>query len=245
MSKKADNSIGETQFDEAYARSQPAYGRQASSPLVVFLGQTGHQGIAWDLGAGAGRDTMAIARAGYHVHCFDRSEKGLQRIRQQAMESELEDRIKATRADIRELEFSRDSLGLIVATTVLDHIPAADSRKVFRELTGALNDHGVIYVEVHTTDDPGCKDCPPQFRSAPVSETASAVVNYFEPNRLAEWAVHDESQLRILHYEERLEWDTTHGPHHLHGKAILLAERRGAHRLWRGELPAGEAAQPV
>jgi hypothetical protein len=32
-----------------------------------------------------------------------------------------------------------------------------------------------------------------------------------------------------------LEWDYTHGPEHLHGKAVLLAVRDGWHPDWYGQ----------
>jgi cyclopropane fatty-acyl-phospholipid synthase-like methyltransferase len=233
----------ELQFDEAYSRKHPAYGEQPSNPLAAFLEQAGHHGTAWDLGAGAGRDTIAVAKAGYEVHCYDLSKKGIERILQRAKENGVEDQVNATCADIRDVSFAPESLDLIVATTVLDHIPAENARAVWQSMVAAMTNRGVIYVEVHTTDDPGCKQCPSEFRNAPVSETASAVVNYFAPNQLARWAVDESTNLRILHYEERLEWDTTHGHNHLHGKAILLAEKQGAHRLWQGEVPVNGIAK--
>jgi hypothetical protein len=126
----------------------------------------------------------------------------------------------------------------IVATTVLDHIPADDAREVWKKITAALCDDGFLFVEVHTTEDPGSDKMPGLASKAPVSETAGAVINYFAPNQLASWAVSAEANLRILRYEERLEWDYTHGDEHLHGKAVLLAVRAGNHPEWYGQPPA-------
>ena len=229
-------------FDSAYSRTEPAYGNRPSSPLAAFLKQTGHHGIAFDLGAGAGRDSMAMAAAGYCVHCFDLSATGLSRIEQQADESGYAKNIKTHQTDVRDIEFPLQGIDLIVATTVLDHLPESDAQEVCGRMLAGLNHQGVMYVEVHTVDDPGCTECPQNFQDAPVSETADAVETYFQPNQLANWALRKDTGLRILHYEERLEWDTTHGPEHLHGKAILLAERLNAHRLWRGENPVSKRA---
>ena len=230
-------------FDAAYSRAEPAYGSRPSSPLAAFLNQTGHQGIAFDLGAGAGRDSMAMAAAGYYVHCFDLSAIGITRIEKQADKSGLAKNIKTHQIDVRDIEFPGGGIDLIVATTILDHLQESDAQNVWGRMLAGLNHQGVLYVEVHTVDDPGCAECPQKFQEAPVSETADAVETYFQPNQLANWALRKDAALRILHYEERLEWDKTHGPEHLHGKAILLAERLGAHRLWRGENPVCKIEQ--
>ncbi len=222
-------------FYEPYDREQVAYGSIPSRPLVAYLSQVAAVGAALDLGAGAGRDTIALAAAGYQVTAVDLSERGLQRIKQRAVDRGLSEAVNVQMNDVRAIDIPANHYSAVVATTVLDHIPAADARAVWNKMVAALVDDGVIYVEVHTTEDPGSDQMPGCNSDAPVSETADSVVNYFHPNQLARWAVDSESRLRILRYEERLEWDYTHGPEHLHGKAILLAVRDGSHPPWYGQ----------
>lgn len=222
-------------FFDAYDRKNVAYGEHPSAPLEAYLHQVGGSGPALDLGAGAGRDTVALARAGYDVTAVDLSARGLERIRERAENEGLAERVQTQVADVREVDLPTGTLAAIVATTVLDHLPEPDARRVWREMGRSLGKGGVMYVEVHTTEDPGCPDPPGRDRNAPVSETSDAVINYFHPNQLAAWAADPESQLRILRYEERLEWDYTHGPEHLHGKAILLAVRADALPDWYGQ----------
>ena len=222
-------------FFHAYDREDIAYGDRPSAPLEAYLQQVGGAGRAIDLGAGAGRDTVALAGAGYEVTAVDLSPRGLSRIRERAAAAGVTDRVTTQVADVREVDFPVDSLGAVVATTVLDHIPEPDAPRVWRRMCQSLGRNGVLYVEVHTTEDPGCPDPPGCHRDAPVSETAAAVINYFHPNQLAAWAADPASRLRILRYEERLEWDCTHGPEHLHGKAILLAVRADCLPEWYGQ----------
>lgn len=222
-------------FFEPYDRDDIAYGDTPSRPLAAFLEQVSGDGFALDLGAGAGRDTIALAAAGYQVTAIDLSDRGLQRVKQRADKSGLASLVDVQVDDVRSIEMPTNHYSAIVATTVLDHIPAADAQSVWKRLTAALSETGVLYVEVHTTEDPGSDQLPGSASKAPVSETASAVINYFRPNQLATWAVDPESRLRVLRYEERLEWDYTHGPEHLHGKAILLAVRDGYHPPWYGQ----------
>jgi len=230
-------------FFEPYDRDDIAYGSAPSLAVEAFIEQAGVAGPALDLGAGAGRDTIALATAGYEVTAVDLSARGLERIRQRAAKAGLSDRVQTRVADVREVEMEPSKYAAIVATTVLDHIPRSDSITVWKRMTTALADTGFLFVEVHTTEDPGSDQIPGSRSDAPVSETAAAVINYFAPNQLARWATEPESRLRILHYEERLEWDYTHGPEHLHGKAVLLAVRERNHPDWYGQPPAFPRAQ--
>ena len=225
-------------FFDAYNRDDIAYGLEPSGALAAFLDQFSGGGRAIDLGAGAGRDTLAIAKAGFDVTSVDISERGLERIIERAKRMNVGDRVTAKVSDVREVEIEENGYEAVIATTVLDHIPAADAKPVWAKMVRGLSDRGLLFVEVHTTEDPGSPDKPGSDSKMPKSETAGAVVNYFRPNQLAAWAIEPESRLRILRYEERLEWDYTHGHEHMHGKAILLAVREGYHPTWYGQPPA-------
>ncbi|TWT82076.1 tellurite resistance protein TehB [Planctomycetes bacterium CA13] len=222
-------------FFEPYDREDIAYGEEPSAALISYLNQVDGSGRALDLGAGAGRDSIALALAGYHVLSVDLSNRGLERVLQRAASAGVRDRVETHEVDVRNVEMPADSFDAIVATTVLDHISPEDSKILWDRMTEALTDKGVLYVQVHTTEDPGSDQPPGVFSDAPVSETAGAVINYFSPNQLVSWACEPKSRLRVLRYEERLEWDYTHGPEHLHGKASLLAVRAGAYPPWYGQ----------
>lgn len=222
-------------FFEPYNRDDIAYGDQPSAPLAAYLKQARGSGLAFDLAAGAGRDTLALAQAGYDVTAIDLSPRGLERIVERAGAAGLEEKVTTVVSDIREVDFPTATLSGLVATTMLDHIPALDAEPLWQKLCDSLAEDGFMYIEVHTTEDPASPVEPGKSIDAPVSETAGAVVNYFAPNQLIGWALRPESNLRVLQYAERQEWDYTHGPEHLHGKAILLAVRTGSHPTWYGQ----------
>ncbi|MAI35447.1 MAG: class I SAM-dependent methyltransferase [Rubripirellula sp.] len=226
-------------FFEAYNRDDIAYGETPAPGVqsIIDLSASGEpkQLRALDLGAGAGRDSIALARAGYAVTAVDLSEMGLERIKQRATSAGIGECITTRAADVRDFEFEPDNYDAIIATTVLDHIPAADALIVWKKILNSLTPTGLLAVEVHSTEDPG-SDLPPGCNStAPKSETTGAVVNYFSPNQLAQWATDRSADLRVLRYEERLEWDYTHGPEHMHGKVSLLAIRNGNFPEWYGQ----------
>jgi cyclopropane fatty-acyl-phospholipid synthase-like methyltransferase len=228
-------SVPSDPFFEPYDRDQIAYGDVPSAPLAAYVHQVKPGGRALDLGAGAGRDTIALAKAGFDVVAVDLSSRGAERIAQRARVEGVAERVETRVADVCDFEILPESFDAICATTVLDHIDILAAEEVWQRMVGGLRTDGVLYVEVHTTEDPGSDKTPGRESTAPKSETAGAVINYFSPNQLAGWAIAAESDLRVLRYEERLEWDYTHGPAHLHGKAILLAVKAGSFPPWYGQ----------
>ena len=252
--KPEDHLMPETElFRKAYDRDEVAYGYEPSQPVAECLrqfagqsdGQVGKQSAgvrtchALDLGAGAGRDTMALAQAGFHTHAVDLCDRGLQRIADRANELGLR-HVTTEVADARGYQIETAKYDFIVGTTILDHIANDDAAALFAQMVGGLSDEGVLYVEVHSTSDPGCDIAPGCHSDAPVSETAAGVVNYFPPGQLLRWVIESDPALRVLDYQERLEWDYTHGPAHQHGKAIVLAVRDGHFPEWYGSPAAFE-----
>ncbi|MDY7108533.1 MAG: class I SAM-dependent methyltransferase [Planctomycetota bacterium] len=224
-------------FQDVYARASPAFGDEPSPEVAAVLEQCDLRGRGLDAGAGLGRHAIAMARRGLQTEAIDVSETAITRLRERAGKAGLGERIRAACADLRTCELGPRRYALIVAATVLDHLPEPDGRVVLARLAEALAPGGVLFVEVHTTGDPG-------FRGAgPASECAAAIEHYYRPGQLLDEA---RRRLRILRYEERAEWDRTHGPAHGHAKASLLAAyARGTPRFFglppRGPLrPAAE-----
>jgi len=220
-------------FFQAYDRDEVAYGLTPSAELASCLQQLKPTGRAIDLGAGAGRDTLALAQAGLDVLAVDLSRRGLSRIVERAGKLQLLDRVETRVADARQVDLPPGQFAVVVATTVLCHLPQADGLALWQRMAAAIQHGGILYAEVHTTEDPGCPLPPGRDNPNPVSETAAAVVHYFKPGELLRWAVSTPS-LRVLRYEERLEWDYTHGREHQHGKAVLLAVRNDYFPPWYG-----------
>lgn len=220
-------------FDHVYREDDHTYGAEPSAELVRFVDQcvrTG--GRALDLAAGLGRDTLALARRGLHVTAVDVAEEGLRHIVEQARNRGLDHWVAVVTQDITAYPYPEKTFDVIVATTAFDHIEREKSRAVLPKIAEALTDTGVLYAEVHTTEDPGSPTGFGSRLNAPVSDTADAIAHYFEPNELLGLVA---KHLRIIHYEERREWDHTHGRPHVHGKAIVLAVPKHAHPPYRGD----------
>lgn len=220
-------------FDRVYQDNDQTYGAEPSQELIRYVDQCVRGGgRALDLAAGLGRDTLALAQRGLHVTAVDVAEEGLRHLTEQAGQRGLADRVAVVVQDIAAFAYPIKAFEVIVATTAFDHIERDKSRAVLPKIAAALTDTGVLYAEVHTTEDPGSPTGFGHESTAPVSETADAIAHYFEPNELLNMLG---KHLRIVHYEERREWDHTHGRPHVHGKAIALAVPKTAHPPYRGD----------
>jgi cyclopropane fatty-acyl-phospholipid synthase-like methyltransferase len=212
-------------FEDVYARKDPTFGDAPSPEVAAVLKQCGLHGRGLDAGAGLGRNAIAMARGGLRTDAIDVSEAAVTRLRARASEAGLSEYINAVCADVRTYDLENSRHAMIVAVTVLDHLPGQHGRDVLRRLAGALAPDGLLFVEVHTTEDPGCRG------AGPTSECAMAIEHYYQPGELLELA---RPWLRIIRYEERFEWDHTHGPEHRHAKASLLATRPEANPRFFG-----------
>lgn len=220
-------------FDRVYHKDEQTYGAEPSQELIRYVDQCVRGGgRALDLAAGLGRDTLALAQRGLLVTAVDVSEEGLRHLADQARDRGLADRVAVVVQDIVAFEFPIKAFDVIVATTAIDHIGREKCQAILPKIAAALTDTGVLYAEVHTTEDPGSPTGFGSKMNAPVSETADAIAHYFEPNELLSVLG---KHLRIVHYEERREWDHTHGRPHVHGKAIALAVPKNAHPPYRGD----------
>ena len=223
-------------FDRVYAKDDETYGSDPSPEIDSFVEQCVRGGRALDLGAGLGRDTLALAKRGIEVTAVDVAEAGLQKVLESARAAGVADLVKTRAGDLLGMDFEREAYDVIVAATVLDHMALQDALPVLDRLAAALKTGGALYVEVHTTEDPGSPVGSGSRKLATQSETAASVVHYFRSNELLHVLA---ERFRVIYYEERLEWDSTHGKPHEHGKAVALCVRKGSHPRYFGEKAKG------
>jgi len=223
-------------FDKVYAKDDETYGSDPSPEIDSFVEQCVRGGRALDLGAGLGRDSLALAKRGIEVTAVDVAEAGLQKLLESAKTAGLGKQVKTRAGDLRTMDFEPETYDVIVAATVLDHMALDDALPVLDRLARSLKSGGALYVEVHTTEDPGSPVGSGARKLAPQSETAASVVHYFRSNELLHLLA---ERFRVIYYEERLEWDATHGKPHEHGKAVALCVRKGSHPRYFGEKAKG------
>ena len=185
-----------------------------SRDLRDYLDEHPTPGSALDLGCGDGRDTVHLLHRGFRVTAVDRSPSAIAALgARDDISPPMRAMLTATLADVRSWTWPSAAFDLLVATTLLDHLPAGDLPPVVSGMMGAVKPGGLVFVQVLTTDDPAVTG------EGPKSEFASEIRHYFRPNELLDTF---RARVRVLRYEERTEWDQDHGSPHAHGFAVLL-----------------------
>jgi len=208
-------------FNRVYGKPDDPfyYGLKPSEELEKFLNETHPPaGEALDLGCGEGRNSLLLARYGYHVHAFDASSQGIQKLEKYTRSLGL-DNIDCIVADVRDARPKPNFYDAIVAVTIVDHITEKEGKKVAEAIIDVMKPGGFVFIEVMTIHDPGAKASREEDEN--VSETASFIKHYFEEGELAAWF----SQLETLLYEEIMKYDDSHGTPHYHGIARLIGRK--------------------
>ena len=209
-------------FNRVYGKPDDPfyYGLKPSEELEKFLNDTHPPaGEALDLGCGEGRNSLLLARYGYHVHAVDASSQGIQKLEKYARSQGL-DNIDGEVADVRTMQLKPNFYDAIVAVTILDHITETEGKNVAEAIINALKPGGFVFIEAFTIHDPAANTA--RKENEAISETASFVQHYFDEGELAAWF----SSLETVLYEEIMKYDDSHGEPHYHGLARLIAKRQ-------------------
>jgi tellurite methyltransferase len=195
------------------------YGLKPTAELEQFLKETHPpSGEALDLGCGEGRNSLLLARYGYHVHAVDASSQGIQKLENYAHAQGV-DTISGEVADVRTVQLATHFYDAIVAVTILDHITEEEGKTVAQAIIDSLKPDGFVFIEAFTIHDPAANAN--RNEDETISETASFVQHYFDEGELASWF----SALEILKYEEIMKYDDSHGEPHFHGLARLIGRK--------------------
>jgi SAM-dependent methyltransferase len=168
-------------WDERFERGQYPQDPEPSELLRSTVASA-PEGRALDIATGTGRNAVFLAERGYRVDAIDRSRAGLEITRERAAERGVEDRLACIHADVSSHEFPIETYDLVTISfyRAIDRFP---------DVTAALKDDGVLFVEHHlrTTD--------------PVSSGPDGDRYRFGANEL----LHAALGLTITRYEEGLE----------------------------------------
>ncbi len=205
-------------FNKIYATNKCYYGIKPCEELLDLVRTTMiPTGLALDLGAGEGRDSIFLAENGFSVIAIDLAKTGLMKLKKGTRERNLH--VETIVCDARNIDFPKGTFNIIVTTTLLNHFDSNEQRILLVEnIRKWLKEGGFVFAEVFTVDDPGFKNP----RSA--SECAKFVNSYYGKGEL----MNDFSAFELRYYAEKIEYDDFHGVPHYHGAATLIAKKIGS-----------------
>lgn len=203
----------------AYRTIPDTFGLWPSEELAAVIRQLRPRGRALDLGCGPGRDSLMLAENGLLVDAVDASPEALYALTHLSAQRGLSSLIRMHPADLRDFRIEHGQYSVIASATALDHLERADVDHILNAIAKGLTPEGIVFLEVHTARDPGATGIGPR------SEFATLVKHYFAPGELLSLGM---ARFDVLRYEEKLEWDNTHGMLHYHGFATYLGCSKGA-----------------
>jgi SAM-dependent methyltransferase len=109
-----------------------------------------------ELGAGQGRDTLYLARRGFHVHALDYAPEGVEAIEAKGAAAGLADRVTVGLHDVRDpLPFADSAVDASYSHMLLCMaLTTPEVERLVADLRRVLRPDGLVVYTVRTTDDP-------------------------------------------------------------------------------------------
>jgi ubiquinone/menaquinone biosynthesis C-methylase UbiE len=95
-----------------------------------------------EIGCGAGFTAVELGRRGYTIDAMDSSETMVERARRNAIESEVDDRVRVFRGDVNSLPFGGELFDLVIAMGVLPWLASLETP--VREMARVLRPNGYV-----------------------------------------------------------------------------------------------------
>lgn len=141
---------------EEYKKKKFYWGLKPESGLKEVLKYT-PKGVALDIGAGEGRNSIFLAENGFRVEAIDKNKKWLEKCKRLAQKYNL--RLKIKVVDVRKFKFEENKYSLIIAIDSLDFLKLSEIKKIISKIKKALKKGGILYLVVFPTKDPAFQKC--------------------------------------------------------------------------------------
>lgn len=204
--------------------SDPQAGRQKRAIPDLFLLQylpIVPRGIALDLGAGNGSNSLFLAEHGFEVDAFDRDAESVEKLMRVAQERNLP--VRAIRNELTTLTILPKRYSLAVIAWVLMFLRRGERDGLVKMAIRGLLPGGFVYLGVFSTQDPGYALCKKKFEE--IEERTFFVpkrkmtMHYFLPEEAKALL----GGLEEIAFKEGYEMDIGHGDPHHHGRIEVIA----------------------
>jgi SAM-dependent methyltransferase len=191
------------QWERALTERADRFGVEASAPAraaAELFKQAGARDVL-ELGAGQGRDTLFFAAQGFNIDAIDYADSGLTAIRAKAAAAALEERIEASKHDVRQpLPFTDRSFDACFSHML--YCMALTERELSSltaEIKRVLRPGGLNVYTARATSDPDYRKG--EHRGEHLYELGGFVVHFFD-RELVERLADDLELVAIDEFEE-------------------------------------------
>jgi 2-polyprenyl-3-methyl-5-hydroxy-6-metoxy-1,4-benzoquinol methylase len=138
--------LDKEKWDKKYIdKAQLLKQRYPSKNLVLFTNEC--KGVkALDIGCGAGRNALYLAKNGFEVDALDIAKVALDKLNEYAKEDKTDKLIHTLHVDIDDVSLHVESYDLVVMANFLD-------RDMIQKAKVALKKDGIFFVETYMKDD--------------------------------------------------------------------------------------------
>ena len=113
------------------------------------------KGVALDIGAGEGRNSIFLAKNGFEVEAIDKVREGLEKCQKLAEKYNLP--IKTKVVDVKKFKFEENKYSLVLDIVALDFLKFSEIKKIIPKIKKSLKRKGVFCIVVFSTKDPAFK----------------------------------------------------------------------------------------
>lgn len=141
-----------------FASHPDMFGTDASEAVIAAADSFDEAAVTevLELGAGQGRDTLYLARRGFHVHALDYAAEAVEAIRAKAAATGMGQRVQAEQHDVREpLPLADGSIDACYSHMLFCMaLTTPELQRLAAELRRVVQPGGLVAYTARTTEDP-------------------------------------------------------------------------------------------
>jgi cyclopropane fatty-acyl-phospholipid synthase-like methyltransferase len=143
-------------WQKEYKKEEFYWGLKPEKELKEVLKHT-PKGVALDIGAGEGRNSIFLAKNGFEVEAIDKTKEGLDKCQKIVKKYYLP--IKTKVIDVKKFKFGENKYSLVLSIAALDFLKLSEIKKIIPKIKKSLKKGGVFYLLVFSIKDPFLKKC--------------------------------------------------------------------------------------
>lgn len=141
--------------EREYKKRKFYWGLKPDKDLIEIF-KYAPRGVALDIGAGEGRNSIFLAKNRFKVEAIDKIKDGLKKCKEFSKKHNL--LIKTKIIDIRKFKFEKNKYSLVVSIATLDFLRLPEIKRIIPKIKKSLKKEGIFYLVVFSIKDPLFKE---------------------------------------------------------------------------------------